>query len=79
MFHTVSVNDITISSKTLGRRNWVIKTHNKTAVLYSFGYAKRRGLLGDTLKDIFLYDINWLEYTYKADAFKALETLKENG
>ena len=66
-------------SKVFGRRNWVIRTYDNTATLYGFGQAKKFHLLCERIDNIAKHHITWLEYTYKADALKALTELAVKG
>ena len=73
----IKINDIV--SKNYGRRNYVIYTYDNTATLYGWGQAKRRGILGATLKDIKEHHIHWFEFTYKKDAQDTLVALAQSG
>lgn len=68
-----------ITGKVIGRRNWVIKTIDNNAYLMSWGYANRNNQLTNTLDFICEHNIHWLSFTYKKDAFDALEKIKKLG
>ncbi len=79
MFRNVEINDTLVCSKVCGRRNWLIKTCQNRAYLYSWGNAKRQGQLSASLMSILEFNIRFLEFTYKKDAFETAELLKNLG
>jgi hypothetical protein len=68
-----------VTGKIFGRRNWVIKTMDNNAYLMSWGYANRNNQLTNTLDFFYEHNIHWLSFTYKKDAFNALEEIKKLG
>ena len=66
-------------SKVTSRRNYVIITRGKCAILYSFGEADRRRLLSAYLWEIAKYGITWAFFSKIADANEALLTLEKCG
>lgn len=68
-----------VTGRVIGRRNWVIKAMDNNAYLMSWGYANRNNQLTNTLDFISEHNIRWLSFTYKKDAFDALEEIKKLG
>lgn len=74
---SIKIDEMT--SKVCGRRNYVIYLCDNSATLYGWGQAKRHGILSATLGYIKRHKVHWLEYTYKKDALKMLDTLAQYG